>query len=376
MLAPGWQPRWFVLENGVISYYDSEDDVGKGSKGSIKMSVCDIKVHPSDLTRLELIIPGEQHFYVRAVNAAERQRWLVALGSSKAGTLDAHKNSKGVETTHYCLKTKMSELRLYCDLLVQQVHTIQSQHSADADAPPKSEASLLSATCSTFIRTLEECMTLANHSLTPELRPPERVNSLFLSHSRTADCPSQPQCSQNLEGVRFRDQGPDGVQFRDQNLEGVRLRDQKLEEVRLRDQELEEVRLRDQELEGGRFRDQKLEGVRFRDQKLEGVRFRDQELEGGQFGDHRVSSLLFADDVLLLAPWNLDHHALGRFVAEFEVTGMRISTSKSKVLVLDLVLDQKKVVCPLQVGGETLVQVEEFQYLGVLFTVGGGWRRD
>uniref|UniRef100_A0A3P9DQR7 Sleeping Beauty transposase HTH domain-containing protein n=1 Tax=Maylandia zebra TaxID=106582 RepID=A0A3P9DQR7_9CICH len=37
-------PRWFVLENGVISYYDSEDDVGKGSKGSIKMSVCDIKV--------------------------------------------------------------------------------------------------------------------------------------------------------------------------------------------------------------------------------------------------------------------------------------------------------------------------------------------
>uniref|UniRef100_A0A3P8WQ18 PH domain-containing protein n=1 Tax=Cynoglossus semilaevis TaxID=244447 RepID=A0A3P8WQ18_CYNSE len=39
----GWQPRWFVLENGVISYYDCEDDVGKGSKGSIKMSVCDIK---------------------------------------------------------------------------------------------------------------------------------------------------------------------------------------------------------------------------------------------------------------------------------------------------------------------------------------------
>ncbi|XP_029962614.1 pleckstrin homology domain-containing family A member 3 isoform X1 [Salarias fasciatus] len=176
----GWQPRWFVLENGVISYYDSEDDVGKGSKGSIKMSVCDIKVHPSDLTRLELIIPGEQHFYVRAVNAAERQRWLVALGSSKAGTLDAHKNSKGPD----CLKTKMSELRLYCDLLVQQVHTIQSQHSADADAPPKSEASLLSATCSTFIRTLEECMTLANHSLTPELRPPERMKR-SISHPGT-----------------------------------------------------------------------------------------------------------------------------------------------------------------------------------------------
>ena len=42
-LCSGWQPRWFVLEDGTISYYDSEDDVGKGSKGSIKMSVCDIK---------------------------------------------------------------------------------------------------------------------------------------------------------------------------------------------------------------------------------------------------------------------------------------------------------------------------------------------
>uniref|UniRef100_A0AAQ6A7W8 PH domain-containing protein n=1 Tax=Amphiprion ocellaris TaxID=80972 RepID=A0AAQ6A7W8_AMPOC len=164
----GWQPRWFVLENGVISYYDSEDDVGKGSKGSIKMSVCDIKVHLTDPTRLELIIPGEQHFYLRAVNAAERQRWLVALGSSKAGTLDSHKHKGESED---CLKTKMSELRLYCDLLVQQVQAIQSQHSADT------EASLLSATCTTFIRTLEECMTLANQSLTPDLQPPERVTS-------------------------------------------------------------------------------------------------------------------------------------------------------------------------------------------------------
>lgn len=38
-----------------------------------------------------------------------------------------------------CLKTKMSELRLYCDLLVQQVQTIKSQHSDDPETPPTSE---------------------------------------------------------------------------------------------------------------------------------------------------------------------------------------------------------------------------------------------
>ncbi|XP_077470123.1 pleckstrin homology domain-containing family A member 3 isoform X1 [Stigmatopora argus] len=176
----GWQPRWFVLDDGIISYYDSEDDVSKGSKGSIKMSVCEIKVHPTDTTRLELIIPGEQHFYVRAVNAAERQRWLVALGSSKAGTFDAHKH-RGPD----CLRTKMSELRLYCDLLVQQVQTIQSQSNTDAGDMSTPEASLLSATCATFIRTLEECMSLAQHSLTPHLQPPERMRR-SVSHPGTS----------------------------------------------------------------------------------------------------------------------------------------------------------------------------------------------
>ncbi|KAK3566846.1 hypothetical protein QTP86_004550 [Hemibagrus guttatus] len=71
---------------------------------------------------------------------------------------------------------------------------------------------------------------------------------------------------------------------------------------------------------------------------------------------------------LLLAPSSLDlQHALGRFAAECEAAGMRVSTSKSEAMVLD----RKKVACPLQVGGEVLPQVEEFKYLGVLFTSEG-----
>ncbi|KAK3552246.1 hypothetical protein QTP86_006094 [Hemibagrus guttatus] len=57
-------------------------------------------------------------------------------------------------------------------------------------------------------------------------------------------------------------------------------------------------------------------------------------------------------------------HALGHFAAEREAAGMRVSTSKSEAMVLD----RKKVACTLQVGGEVLPQVEEFKYLGVLFT--------
>ncbi|KAK3542618.1 hypothetical protein QTP86_031319, partial [Hemibagrus guttatus] len=100
---------------------------------------------------------------------------------------------------------------------------------------------------------------------------------------------------------------------------------------------------------------------------------RSQGLEGVWFGDHRISSLIFADDVLLLAPSSLDlQHALGRFAAECEAAGMRVSTSKSEAMVLD----RKKVACTLQIGGEVLPQVEEFKYLGVLFTSEGRMDRE
>ncbi|KAK3556390.1 hypothetical protein QTP70_007992 [Hemibagrus guttatus] len=51
---------------------------------------------------------------------------------------------------------------------------------------------------------------------------------------------------------------------------------------------------------------------------------------------------------------------------------MKVSTSKSEAMVLD----QKKVACTLQVGGEVLPQVEEFKYLGVLFTSEGRMDRE
>ncbi|KAK3561732.1 hypothetical protein QTP86_012988 [Hemibagrus guttatus] len=78
-------------------------------------------------------------------------------------------------------------------------------------------------------------------------------------------------------------------------------------------------------------------------------------------------------DVVLSAPSSLDlQHALGHFAAECEAAGMRVSTSKSEAMVLD----RKKVACTLQVGGEVLPQVEEFKYLGVLFTSEGRMDRE
>ncbi|XP_057691262.1 pleckstrin homology domain-containing family A member 8 isoform X1 [Corythoichthys intestinalis] len=167
----GWQPRWFVLEGGTLSYYDSQEDAWKGCKGSIKISVCEIQVHSSDSTRLDLTIPSEQYFYLRAINAAERQKWLVALGTAKACLTDNRtKREKELQENTEALKTKMSELRLYCDLLLQQVNKMKDDDNEPdvAGETGLDTSDMVKSTCTTFLKTLEECMQIANRTFMPD----------------------------------------------------------------------------------------------------------------------------------------------------------------------------------------------------------------
>ncbi|XP_023658298.2 pleckstrin homology domain-containing family A member 8 isoform X1 [Paramormyrops kingsleyae] len=173
----GWQPRWFVLEGDTLSYYDSQEDVWKGCKGSIKISVCEIQVHFSDSTRVDLTIPGEQYFYLRAINAAQRQKWLVALGTAKACLTDNRtKREKELQENAEALKIKMSELRIYCDLLLQQVTKIKDGSQAELPAAAAEEeeegeavGTLVKTTCTTFLKTLEECMLIASRTFSSDL---------------------------------------------------------------------------------------------------------------------------------------------------------------------------------------------------------------
>ncbi|XP_056896310.1 transmembrane protein 269 isoform X2 [Takifugu flavidus] len=79
------------------------------------------------------------------------------------------------------------------------------------------------------------------------------------------------------------------------------------------------------------------------------------------------------DDVVLLASSARDlQRSLDRFASAREAAGMEISTSKSEAMVLN----RKKVECLLRVKEEILPQVEEFKYLGVLFTSEGRMERE
>lgn len=216
----GWQPRWFLLCGGILSYYDSREDAWKGCKGSIQMAVCEIQVHATDNTRMDLAIPGEQYFYLKARTAAERQQWLVALGSAKACITDIRtKKEKEFSDSTEALNTKMSELRLYCDILVQQVNkTKDTSVIGTSESPDELDmGALLTSTCNTFLKTLEECMQIANNTFTSHLvcaTPPgsPHLSALRPNKVRRSTLSSQilaqrkMELNNNLENVSLKEE--------------------------------------------------------------------------------------------------------------------------------------------------------------------------
>jgi len=42
LFISGWQTRWFILDNGVLAYYKSQEEVNQGCKGSMKVTACEI----------------------------------------------------------------------------------------------------------------------------------------------------------------------------------------------------------------------------------------------------------------------------------------------------------------------------------------------
>uniref|UniRef100_A0A8C5BHB2 Pleckstrin homology domain-containing family A member 8 n=1 Tax=Gadus morhua TaxID=8049 RepID=A0A8C5BHB2_GADMO len=213
----GWQPRWFVLDGGTLSYYDSQEDAWKGCKGSIKISVCEILVHSTDITRVDLTIPGEQYFYLRAINAAERQKWLVALGTAKACLTDNRtRREKELQENTEAIKTKMSELRLYCDLLLKQVNKIKdSEERGDSAEAGEDTGNMVKSTCTTFLKTLEECMHIANHTFSSDMVSQSPPGSPPVAAIK----PQKVHCS----GVNcFFDKDVVKIQYLDHNMDQIK----------------------------------------------------------------------------------------------------------------------------------------------------------
>ncbi|KAI9146593.1 Oxysterol-binding protein-domain-containing protein [Paraphysoderma sedebokerense] len=96
--ASGYKGRWFVLENGILSYYRHQDDVPNSCRGAVNLKIAKIKVDTTDRHRFDVIGKNSIRYHLRAEHVTEAQRWILALTQSKVWLEDREKKEKGSKT--------------------------------------------------------------------------------------------------------------------------------------------------------------------------------------------------------------------------------------------------------------------------------------
>ncbi|XP_015370661.1 PREDICTED: oxysterol-binding protein 1 [Diuraphis noxia] len=129
----GYQKRWFVLSNGVLSYYRTQDEISQLCRGTISLNGATI--HTEDSCTIVISNGGTQTFHLRATSEVERQRWVTELELAKAREI-GHTNTDRskekelsanleVSSVVSSLNTKLSELRSQSEIISKHSKALQ-----------------------------------------------------------------------------------------------------------------------------------------------------------------------------------------------------------------------------------------------------------
>jgi hypothetical protein len=78
----GYKLRWFVLEDGVLSYYKHQDDTGSACRGAINMRIGKLYMDPQDKQRFEIQGKSSVKYHLKANHQVEAKRWFWALNNA------------------------------------------------------------------------------------------------------------------------------------------------------------------------------------------------------------------------------------------------------------------------------------------------------
>uniref|UniRef100_H0X1M7 Oxysterol-binding protein n=1 Tax=Otolemur garnettii TaxID=30611 RepID=H0X1M7_OTOGA len=77
----GYQRRWFVLGNGLLSYYRNQGEMAHTCRGTINLST--VHIDKEDTCGI-LLVSGARTYHLKASSEAERQQWITSLELAKA----------------------------------------------------------------------------------------------------------------------------------------------------------------------------------------------------------------------------------------------------------------------------------------------------
>lgn len=75
----GYKLRWFVLENGVLSYYKKQGDIESACRGSINMKQARLHLDSTEKLQFEVLSRDSAKFHLKSNHPVETSRWVWAL---------------------------------------------------------------------------------------------------------------------------------------------------------------------------------------------------------------------------------------------------------------------------------------------------------
>ncbi|KAM0736847.1 Oxysterol-binding protein 1 [Formica fusca] len=131
----GYQRRWFVLSNGLLSYYRNPAEMSHTCRGTI--SLHGALIHTVDACTFVVSNGGTQTFHIKASTEVERQQWVTALELAKAKAIQAMESeeeeeyqdndNQNVETASVIkdLTRRLDDLQACNDLIFKQGSALQ-----------------------------------------------------------------------------------------------------------------------------------------------------------------------------------------------------------------------------------------------------------
>ncbi|XP_016906592.1 oxysterol-binding protein 1 isoform X3 [Apis cerana] len=160
----GYQRRWFVLSNGLLSYYRNPAEMSHTCRGTI--SLHGALIHTVDACTFVVSNGGTQTFHIKAATEVERQQWVTALELAKAKAIQAmeseeeeeefqdNDSQKPEQVSVKDLSQRLENLQACNDLLVKKGTMLQRiLNELEALEPPSAELG-------TKIKTVSERATL------------------------------------------------------------------------------------------------------------------------------------------------------------------------------------------------------------------------
>lgn len=116
----GYKLRWFVLEDGVLSYYKHQDDAGSACRGAINMRIAKLHMDPKDKLGFEIHGKSSVKYHLKANHEVEAKRWFWSLNNAIQWCKDeAREEKRRQDQGNETLRQARSEL-------IEKTQTIDS----------------------------------------------------------------------------------------------------------------------------------------------------------------------------------------------------------------------------------------------------------